>query len=236
MLLPQEMSKITILLHKKDSDNLIKKLHENGLMQIEKARIEELKESRINPLVEICANYELRLARIIEILKSYEKKKKLRDILKEEEIKKIKVRKKSFDEKVEDVKKILNEVEEEIISKQNEIEKLEEEKESLISKLEKLEYLSIFDIDISWLGKSKYSIIKFGISSKGLEISDKIQVYKKPLENEKDKWAFLVVAPSYMEKEISKLKMEEIFVEGKGRAIDLIRNIKKKIEDIKIKK
>jgi len=236
MLLPQEMSKITILLHKKDSDNLIKKLHENGLMQIEKARIEELKESRINPLVEICANYELRLARIIEILKSYEKKKKLWDMLKEEEIKKIKVKKKSFDEKVEDVKKILNEVEEEIISKQNEIEKLEEEKESLISKLEKLEYLSIFDIDVSWLGKSKYSIIKFGISSKDLEISDKIQVYKKPLENEKDKWAFLVVAPSYMEKEISKLKMEEIFVEGKGRAIDLIRNIKKKIEDIEAKK
>ena len=75
--MPSQMSKISILLHKKDSEHVIKKLHESGLMEITKVKNEFFEEGKMNPLVEKCAHYELRLARIIDILKGYERKKKL---------------------------------------------------------------------------------------------------------------------------------------------------------------
>ena len=235
MLLPAEMSKITILLHKKDSDKLIKKLHESGLMEITKAKNEFYRESKMNPLVGECAHYELRIARIIDILKSYERKKGLKDILKQPEIKKIKVRKRSLEEKIKDAKKLLEEIEEDVIKKEQEIERLGEKKDELKSKIEKLKYLSLFNIDIAWLGKSKYVIIKFGISDKPIKIENAI-IYSKPIGKKKEKFINLIVAPSYMEEKILKVKIEEIYLEGKGFAKDLLKETKKELKKIEEKK
>ena len=232
MMLPAEMSKVSILLHKKDSDTLIKNLHKSGLMEITKARNEFFKEGKMDEKVEECAHYELRLARIIDILKSYERKKSWKELLKQPERKKIKVEEKPLEEKIEDIKKLLEEVEDVVIKNQHEIEKLEERKEELKSRISALKYLSLFNIDVSWLGKSRYVIIKFGIASAIPELKG-ATIYSKSIGNKKEeKYAILVVAPASMEKEVEKLRMEEISIEGKGLAKDLLKEAEREIERI----
>jgi len=236
MMLPSDMSKITILLHKRDSEALIKKLHESGLMEITKAKNEFFEPAKMDARVEECAHYELRIARIIDILKSYEKKKGLRDILKGEERKKIKVKRKSLEEKIEDAKKLLNEIEESVIKKQEEIEAIENKKEELKARIEALKYIALFDIDVSWLGKTKYSIIKFGISNTPLNIEG-ATVYSKPIGSKKEeKYAVLIVAPVSMEKEIEKLRIEEISISGKGMAKELLREAENELKRMEERK
>jgi len=236
MMMPSQMSRINILLHKRDSQHVIKKLHESGLMEITKAKNEFFEEGKMDPLVEKCAHYELRLARIIDILKGYERKKGLRELLKQKEIKKIKVKKKSFEEKIEDAKKLLEEIEGVVIKNQEEIERLEEKKEELKTKIEALEYLSLFNIDVSWLGKSRYTIIKFGIADKPIKLEN-ATVYSKPVGGKKEeKYAVLIVAPVSMEKEVARLKIEEISLEGKGFAKDLLKEVKKELKDVEKKR
>ncbi|MCD6331116.1 MAG: hypothetical protein J7L80_02825, partial [Thermoplasmata archaeon] len=76
MLMPAEMAKINILLHKRDSEKLVEALHKSGLMEIERMSNEELEEAKSHPDTGILASYELRLSRIIEILKNYSPKKR----------------------------------------------------------------------------------------------------------------------------------------------------------------
>ena len=77
MLIPSEMSKITILTYKKGSEKLIEKLHESGLMEIERVKNEFVVEGKIHQDAGILASYQLRLERIIEILKNYGKRRKV---------------------------------------------------------------------------------------------------------------------------------------------------------------
>ena len=234
--MPSQMSKISILLHKKDSEHVIKKLHESGLMEITKVKNEFFEEGKMNPLVEKCAHYELRLARIIDILKGYERKKKLRDLFKQPERKKLKVKKKNFEEKIQDAKKLLEEIEGIVIKNQEKIESIEETKEELKARVAALKYLSLFNIDVSWLGKSRYTIIKFGIADKPLKLEN-VTIYSKPIGEKKErKYAVLVVAPVYMEKEIAKLRMEEISIEGKGLAKDLLKEAENELKEIEKKR
>ncbi|KAA0009242.1 MAG: V-type ATP synthase subunit I, partial [Thermoplasmata archaeon] len=236
MIMPSQMSKISILLHKKDSEHVIKKLHESGLMEITKVKNEFFEEGKMNPLVEKCAHYELRLARIIDILKGYERKKKLRDLFKQPERKKLKVKKKNFEEKIQDAKKLLEEIEGIVIKNQEKIESIEETKEELKARVAALKYLSLFNIDVSWLGKSRYTIIKFGIADKPLKLEN-VTIYSKPIGEKKErKYAVLVVAPVYMEKEIAKLRMEEISIEGKGLAKDLLKEAENELKEIEKKR
>lgn len=234
--MPSQMSKINILLHKKDSEYVIKKLHESGLMEITKAKSEFFEEGKMNPLVEKCAHYELRLARIIDILKGYERKKKLRDLFKQPERKKLKIRKKNFEEKIQDAKKLLEEIEGFVIKNQEKIENLEGEKEELKARITALKYLSLFNIDVSWLGKSRYTIIKFGIADKPLKLEN-VTIYSKPIgEKKEEKYAVLIVAPAHMEKELAKLRIEEISVEGKGLAKDLLKEAERELKEIERKR
>ncbi|MCD6573417.1 MAG: V-type ATP synthase subunit I [Thermoplasmata archaeon] len=234
--MPSQMSKISILLHKKDSEHVIKKLHESGLMEITKVKNEFFEEGKMNPLVEKCAHYELRLARIIDILKGYERKKKLRDLFKQPERKKLKVKKKNFKEKIQDAKKLLEEIEGIVIKNLEKIERIEETKEELKVRVAALKYLSLFNIDVSWLGKSRYTIIKFGIADKPLKLEN-VTIYSKPIGEKKErKYAVLVVAPVYMEKELAKLRMEEISIEGKGLAKDLLKEAENELKEIEKKR
>jgi len=93
MLLPSEMAKVTILLHKKDSDEVIKALHESGLMEIERVTHKDIEEGRIHPDAGILASYDLRIGRIIEILKGYAPRKKGIKALIGKKVEKKKVRK-----------------------------------------------------------------------------------------------------------------------------------------------
>ena len=82
------MKKSNIIVHQKYLYNVIKKLHEIGLMEIidiNKENTEEIDETEkafINPETNLCINYEQRLLKLIKILKkNSDKKKGIKDIL-----------------------------------------------------------------------------------------------------------------------------------------------------------
>jgi len=76
------MKKTTIIVHQKYLTNVIKKLHELGLMEIidiHKNGSEEFKDTvkaSVHPETSLCINYELRLSRLIGILRKISPKEK----------------------------------------------------------------------------------------------------------------------------------------------------------------
>ncbi|MBC7081726.1 MAG: V-type ATP synthase subunit I [Thermoplasmatales archaeon] len=237
MVVPARMSKVNILIQKSNSNDLIKRLHEEGLLEIERTSSLDISEERMHPDVEIFAKYDLRLSRIIEILKNYHKEK--RKIF-SSDFEKKKVRKKSEEEKIREAEKILSEIENEVLLKENEIKELEGEIFELEERIKKLEYLAYFNIDISWLKKSKYIIVKCGLCTdiNSLKVSDEIYFeYKKIGKKKENLWVVLIVAHSSLEKEISQIKnFEEIYIEGEGRVSEVIKNIRNEIEEKKRKR
>lgn len=233
MLFPSEMSKITILTYKNNSEKLIKKLHESGLMEIDRVKNEIVQEGRIHPDAGILASYQLRLERIIEILKNYRIRKKGIKNLLSKKIEKKKVKKRGLKEKIEEAEKILEEIEKKVLDGEKRLDEIEEKIEFLRAEIEKLEYLSLFNIYVEWIGKSKYTIVKFGISTDLSELKDKNFdfYYRKIGDKKEEKWAVLIVAHSSVESEINKIKnFEEIFIEGKGLARDLMKEKKEEIK------
>ncbi|OYT61706.1 hypothetical protein B6U81_02405 [Thermoplasmatales archaeon ex4484_30] len=238
MLFPSEMSKVSILIHKGDSPKLIKALHESGLVEIEKVSYKDVSEGKMHPEVATLANYELRLSRIIEILKSYWKEERRRFSFRKGEKKK--VRKRETEDIINDAEKILSEIEESVLQKEREINEIEGKIENLEEKLRKLEYVSMFDIDISWLGKSKYLIVKFGICTdlESLKVDKEVHFYSKRIGKKKENlWAVLIVAPLSLEEKLARIKnFEEIFIEGEGMAKELLKELKKEIREEEEKK
>ncbi|MEM2715340.1 MAG: V-type ATP synthase subunit I [Candidatus Thermoplasmatota archaeon] len=226
------MNKITIMIQKKDSDSLVKKLHEEGLLEIERISELDISEEKMHPDVEIFAKYDLRIGRIIDILEKYSKEKKG---FFSKDFEKKKVKRKSEKEKIKEAEKILSEIENEVLARENEIKELDVKISELEEKLKKLEYLSTFDIDISWLKKSKYTIVKCGLCSdiEALKINDEIYFEYKKIEKKKENlWLAIIVAHSSFEKEISQIKnFEEIYIEGEGKVSDVIKKIRHEIEE-----
>jgi len=232
LLVPANMSKVAILIQKNYSSSLIKKLHEEGLMEIEKISDLDISEEKMHPDVEIFAKYELRLSRIIEILKNYHKEK--RKIF-SEDFEKKKVKRRDEVEKIKEVEKILSEIEGEVLLRESEIKDIEAKIFELEEKLKKLEYLSAFNIDLSWLKKSKYVIVKCGLCTdlSALKISDDVYFEYKKIGKKKEKlWLVLIVTHSSLEKELEEIKnFEEIYVEGEGKVSEVMERIKKEIEE-----
>ena len=235
MLLPSEMVRVDILTHKRYSHLLVENLHENGLMEIEKASLEDVKEGNIHPDAGVLASYHLRLGRIIEILRSYAPKKKgIRNMLKKK-VEKKQVPKMSMQEKIERAEKLLSEIEDKVLEKEKRMNEIEEMMEALKDKERKLEYLSLFNIPVEYIGKGRYVIIKFGISTNLQSLrQDGITFYYRNIGKKKEeRWAVLLVAHISMEEKLNKLKnFEEIRVEGEGTAGEVLREIRKEIKEL----
>lgn len=237
MIIPSSMNKVTIMIQKNDSNSLVKKLHEEGLLEIERINELDISEERMHPDVEIFAKYELRISRIIDILKNYHKEKRR---FFSTDFEKKKVKSKSEEEKIKEAEEILSEIENEVLTKENEIKYLDAKISELEEKLKKLEYLSIFDIDISWLKKSKYTIVRCGLCTniEALKINDEIYFeYKKIGKKKENLWVAIIVAHSSFEKEISQIKnFEEIHIEGEGRVSEVIKKVRNEIQEKKREK
>ncbi|MCD6512618.1 MAG: V-type ATP synthase subunit I [Thermoplasmata archaeon] len=239
MLMPADMSRITILFHKKYESSLIKKLHENGLVSIEEFEDDEFEQAEQHPEVDIFASYETRIAKLIDILKGYRKKEKgIKKIFSVPEIRKRKAMGIKLKKHIETK---LPEIEKKVYSLQDEMESLQEELDAAGERLKKLELLSLFDIDVSWLGKSKYFIVRAGIvSSPEIKLKNG-KAYIRQID--KDRWFAIVIVPASDEQEIYSIKnFEEIYVDGEGKASVLkaaeekrIKEIESRIEEIRKK-
>ncbi|KAA0003245.1 MAG: V-type ATP synthase subunit I [Thermoplasmata archaeon] len=245
MLLSSEMSRVYILTHERYRDELIEKIHEAGLMEISHSTLPEVEEGEMHPDVGKCASYELRLTKIIDVLKKYEKKKKgIKSILSPVPIEKKRVKKQSLEEKIEEADALLQEVEKSVMESEAEIEEIEKKFDIINEKIEKAEILSNFDIDISWLGTSPYLFIKAGISNdinalrsslNGMEV----EIFSKEVGRGKEKkWAVLIVSHSSLQEKIErKIKnFEEIEIKAEGTPLSLLKKLKEERKELESKK
>ncbi len=241
---PSEMSKVSILAHDRYSGALVELLHESGLMEISYVSAEELGEGIMHPDVGTYASYELRLTRIIEILKKYERRKKgLKAALSPTIPEKLKVEKYSLEEKVQQAEDLLDDIENFVIYAEDRIESINKRLEESKEDMEKTEKLLPFGINLSWIGRSRYVIIKAGTtrdinalgeSLKGLDV----YLFSEPVGKEKDVWIILLIAHVSIEEEIGDRirSFDEIEVEGKGIPSDVINSLAKEKKELEKKK
>lgn len=243
MIFPSEMSRVHILMHDVHSDGLVERLHESGLMEISHSKLEGLEEGAMHRDVGICASRELRLTRIIEILKKYEKREKgIRAALKPAIPEKVRVKKTSLDKKIKQADELLEDIEDFVIEAEGRIEEIEKRAEAIREEMEKLDKLSPLGIDLSWIGESRYVIIRAGTSNDMEALKESLHgkdVYIFSEQIDKDTWAVLLVAHSSLKEEIESVKsFDEIEVHAGGtpsNAIDSLAKEKKELEKKKKK-
>ncbi len=248
------MKKVSLVVHQNYVENVIKTLHENGMMEIidiSKEEPEILKDSEkasMHPDASICTNYELRLSRLIDILDTIRIKPKGIKSLLHPELPEVKtVENSSLEEMFSHIEGVLGEIEKNILENDQKLQYLDEQKQKINQDVEQINYLKDFDIDISDVGESEYALIKTGktldLDSLQSEIEkiDRTTLYSKQFgSGKKIEWA-IVVAIHILDKEkVEKICREQLIEfdlkELSGHPKDILKSLKKEIADIKKEK
>jgi len=237
------MKKVSLVVHQNYVEDIIKTLHENGMMEIidiSKEEPEILKDSEkasMHPDASICTNYELRLSRLIDILDTIRIKPKGIKSLLHPELPKVKtVEDSSLEEMFSHIEGVLGEIEKNILENDQKLQYLDEQKQKINQDAEQINYLKDFDIDISDVGESEYVLIKTG---KTLDL--RTTLYSKQFDSgKKIEWA-IVVATHILDKEkVEKICREQLIEfdlkELSGHPKDILKSLKKEIADIKKEK
>jgi V/A-type H+-transporting ATPase subunit I len=218
------MKKVSMVVHYNYLDDVIKLLHEKGIMEIidiEKDDIaihNETEKASMQPDSGLCANYELRLTRLIDILNSIRLKASgLKAILntKTPEIKKVEDC--SLDEIYSLIEGTLINIEKKIIDYDKKMLELDEKIEKLSSNIESLNYLKYFDFNLKDIGKTDYIILKVGKTTdidplkNEINLIDKATIYSKKIGKGKEiEWSVVILSHISEENKIEKLSREYI--------------------------
>jgi len=161
------MKKVSLIVHQSYVEDVIKKLYETGLMEIrdisknEPEILEDSEKATTHPEAAICANYEIRLSRIIDILKKIQPKKSgIRALLNPEIPSAKTVDKHSLEEMYSHAEGVLSEIENHVLESEKKLADIKEKKERIETELDQLNYIKDFDFDLSDLGTSDYLVIK----------------------------------------------------------------------------
>ena len=180
------MKKTTLIVHQNYVEDVIKKLHETGLMEIiniskdEPEFLENNETPTISPEAEICANYELRLSRIIDILNRIKPKKTgLKAFLHPELLEKKTVEDRPLEEIYSNIEGVLAEIENQIIENDKKITELNQQIDDINSDIIQLNYLKDFGLDMSDVGESEYLFIKTGKTKDIEKLREQINVLEK---------------------------------------------------------
>ncbi len=249
------MKKTTLIVHQNYVEDVIKKLHETGLMEIinisknEPEFLENNETPTISPEAEICANYELRLSRIIDILNRIKPKKTgLKAFLHPELLEKKTVEDRPLEEIYSNIEGVLAEIENQIIENDKKITELNQQIDDINSDIIQLNYLKDFGLDISDVGESEYLFIKTG-KTKDIEklreqinVLEKVDIFSKQFSSgKKIEWAVVVVGYISEKNMLEKICRENISeftfnVVSSGLPKNLVKSLeiqKKNIENEK---
>ncbi|MCJ2513514.1 MAG: V-type ATP synthase subunit I [Candidatus Thermoplasmatota archaeon] len=202
------MKKTTIIVHQKYLTNVIKKLHELGLMEIidiHKNGSEEFKDTvkaSVHPETSLCINYELRLSRLIGILRKISPKEKgIKNILNPKITEIIDIEDYSLDEIYSQIEYTLSDIEKKILINEKRILESDDKIENLQIKIDFLRYIEDFEINLSDVGKSKYLVLKIGKTNDLNKLINKIEklektvIYSKQLGKGKNiEWGLIIVS------------------------------------------
>ena len=199
MLFPSKMFRASIIIYKDYLKEVVDALHEKGLMQIIKiegtgdAEDEEIRK---------CKFYEEKISKLISVLRKYRSSKKgLGALLSPEIPKKREVRKRELKELLLEADDFIKGLEEKVLKLDHDVSSLEEEIKEKETYISRLTYLLDLDIDLSYIGETKHTITKVGITDKMDIVKREIEgiggfIGGKILDKKKDQW--LVIASAHL--------------------------------------
>jgi len=248
------MKKVSLVAHQNYVEDIIKTLHENGMMEIidiskeEPDILKDTEKASMHPDASVCTNYELRLSRLIDILDKIRIKPKGIKSLLNPELPDIKIVEDSaLEEMFSHIEGVLEKIEKNILENDQKLQDLDERKQKIDQDVEQINYLKDFDIDLLDVGESEYVIVKTGktLDLDGLQSEiekiDRATVYSKQFgSGKKIEWA-IVIAVHILEKEkiekILRERITEFDLKGlSGSPTDILKSLKKEIADIKKEK
>ena len=201
------MKKTSIVVHQKYLMDVIKNLHELGLMEIIDINKEgdnqySLNKAISNPETSLCINYELRLSRLIDILKKISSKQKsIKNFLNPKIPELREIEDYSLDEIYSQIEYTLGEVEKNIIDNDQQLQDYDEKIEEINNKIDNLNYIIDFDINLSDIGKSNYIFIKVGKTRNLKQLLNQINkiektsIYSKQIGQGKNiEWGIIIVS------------------------------------------
>ncbi len=236
MLKPAKMKKISLLIHEKDKDLIITKLHELGVVELREVRGNGLESVNIREELKDIISLQMSLASVRDVLNIVKEQKSGFSLPKPPE--KIKVKKYEHDELIDEVKRFLDDVGEKIKSLERKYNKNNEKISELKENLGILEKLSELDVDLSYIGVGKRVFVKVGyVDKKSLED------LKKDLKDfvffvkEYEDYALLVVIGLTRDVDtcdeiLRKYRFSEVKIKVKGKPSEVVSRIKDEIEKI----
>jgi len=208
--------------------------------------LETIEKASMDPEAGTCTTYELRVSRVIDILKKALTKPRGIKALLHPQLPEIKtVEEGSLEEIYSYTEGVLSEIEKKILNHEQRLNELDEQKEQIKLYLEQVEYLKDFELDVADISETDYVIVKAGKTSnladleKKIEQNDHATIYSQQFgSGKKIEWA-VVIASHIAEKEfIEKLCREKVtefdFGELSGSPKDVLELLKK--EEIAINK
>lgn len=238
MLFPSEMSRVAILTHQDQSDELVDQLHHAGPMEISRTSMEEVEEGSMHPEVDCCASRELRLTRILNILKHYKKEPSgIRAKLQPSIPERRQVHRRSLDEKIKAADALLEDIERFVINAEEDIEDIDKRLDAAAEQQTKLEKLAVLDIDLAWLGQSRYTHITAGLTAdidalRSSLADSPIHVFDAAVDDEEE-WAVLLVAHRDDEDALRQAKhFEEIEISATGHPRQMVSSLEQKKKDL----
>ncbi|UCB58599.1 MAG: V-type ATP synthase subunit I [Thermoplasmatales archaeon] len=218
------MKKASLIIHQSYLEDIIQKLHETGLMEIieisrdEPDLLKDLEQASMFSDAGICANYNLRVARLIGILKGIQPKKGGIKGLLQPQLPQVRtVESRSIDELFSYTEGILNNIEKSILDYDKQLNDYNDQIEKIKTDIENVNYLKDFNFDISGIGESEYVIVKAGLTSDLPTIEneiiklDKTYILSKIFgKGKKQEWAIVLIGHISEKEKIEKISREKI--------------------------
>jgi len=244
------MKKVSLVVYHNYLEDVIKKLHENGLMEIvdiskeEPKLIEDFEKASMNPDASICNNYELRLSRLISILNKIKVKPKGIKSLLKPELPNIKnIEESSLEEIFSHIEGVFGEIEKTILENDEKLQDIEERKQSIEAVIKQINYIKDFDFDLADIGESEYIVIKTGkttdlslLKQKIGKIDNAMILSKQFGSGKKTEWAVIVVSHIKEKERIEKICRELLvdfdFKDLSGLPKDILKSLEKEKSDI----
>ncbi|UCF49569.1 MAG: V-type ATP synthase subunit I [Thermoplasmatales archaeon] len=244
------MKKATVVVHQNYINDVIKNLHENGVMEIidiskaEEGPIENFEFLQMQDDAETCMTYELRLSRLIGILKKIKPKKSGIKAIFNPDLPEIKtVEDRGLDEMNSYAEGLLEEIEKKILNYDKKLQEYNERIEKINNDTTQLNFIKDFDFDISDIGESELILVKVGLTDdieslkKEINALDKSTIYSNQIGSGKDvQWAVLVAAHISKKDEFLKICREKIteldFEVESGIPKDLLKSLSQEKKDI----
>lgn len=237
------MKKVSVIVHHDYLENVIKSLHETGMVEIidiakeDPSTLEETEKAEMHPEAATCTNYELRLTRLIDILRKIQKRPSGIKAMLRPQLPEIKsIEECSLDELYCYIESVLHDIEQHVLDFEKRVIELDDQKEKIDSDVKQISYLKDFDLNIADIGESTYVVTFAGKTSelpsieKGIESLDSVALFSKQLgTGKKREWAVVISAHISEKERIEKLCREKItlfdFEDLSGSPQEVIKNL-----------